>query len=211
MIYSEELLNRLHRLSYANRPLVERSTVCGCFYCGAIYSPDIIDPETDYCIDLPHDTATCPYCWIDSVICDAMDVEITPELLEEMYQEFFERTVEDEDDPFSGVELEAPDEGLQRVQFPCNGAPGEGVDEVCAVVFRDGSRMALKDAPLLASMGVTDMNGVTVVRGFPSGTGVVMYVTLLGGYGKIVRWDYQADQVSVADAGKTHQQNKTIV
>jgi hypothetical protein len=30
MIYSKELLNRLHRLSYANRPLVERSTICGC-------------------------------------------------------------------------------------------------------------------------------------------------------------------------------------
>ena len=76
MIYSEELLNKLHRMSYANRPLVERSTVCGCFHCGAIYSPNIIDPETDYCIDSPYDTATCPYCWIDSVICDAMDVEI---------------------------------------------------------------------------------------------------------------------------------------
>jgi len=207
-MYSKDLLYKLHRLSFGNEPLVEKATVCGCFYCGAIYSPDVIDPELDYCIDFPHDTALCHYCGIDSVILDNMGVEITPELLEEMYQEFFENTVED--DLFSETELEEPDERLQRVQFPCNGAGGEP-GEVCVVTFKDGSRTALKEAQLTAALGLESMAGVSVVRAVPSGTGVVMYVTLPDGEGKIVKWDYQADQVSVADAGKTHQQNKTIV
>ena len=202
MTYSKDLLYKLHRLSFGNEPLMGKATVCGCFYCGAIYSPDVIDPEMDYCIDFPHSTALCHYCGIDSVILDNMGVEITPELLGEMYQEFFENTAEEEDGPFSGTELEVPDDRLQRVQFPCNGASGEP-NEVCAVTFKDGSRAALKEAPFVAALGLESIEGVNVAQGFPSGTTIAMYVTMPDRTARIVTWNYENNGLTVQDAEKT--------
>lgn len=196
MIYSEELLNKLHQMSYANRPLVERSTVCGCFHCGAIYSPNIIDPETDYCIDSPYDTATCPYCWIDSVICDSMEVEITPELLEEMHQEFFSDTLEMESS-VSETDQEESDERLERVLFPCNGAPSGDTDDVCVVIFKDGSHATLKATQLNGALGPDDESISSIVHALPFGTGVTMYVTLLDETSKVIKWDYRDNSITV--------------
>lgn len=197
MIYSKDLLHKLHRLSFANQPLVEKATVCGCFYCGAIYSPDIIDPEEDYCIDFPHDTALCHYCGIDSVIPDNMGVEITPELLEEMYQEFFGN--HEDDSSASEAEQEEPDDRLQRVLFPCNGAPSEDKGDICVVVFKDRSRTALKEARMAGALGLDDMSEVSIVHALPSGTAVVMYVTLPDNVSRVVKWDYQDNVITVWD------------
>ena len=192
MIYSQELLNRLHRLSYANRPLVERSTVCGCFHCGAIYSPDIIDPETDYCIDSPYDTATCPYCWIDSVICDAMDVEITPELLEEMRVEFFEKDAEEEEEVrVSERNNEEPDDRLKRVSFPSYD------HDFCVVFFKDGSTASLGRAALAAAIRTEPANCISVASAYPSGKSVIMQLELPDETSREVAWHYYSDEVRV--------------
>lgn len=197
MIYSEELLNRLHRLSYANRPLVECSTVCGCFHCGAIYSPDIIDPETDYCIDSPYDTATCPCCWIDSVICDAMGVEITPELLEEMRVEFFEKDAEEVEVTLPETEEEEePDEQLKSVTFPESG------DTACRVVLQDGRTIALRRDILAGVLALENTDGVSVGFAFPYGSGVVMCLELPDGSEKTVKWNYRNGQLTVCEEGE---------
>ena len=197
MIYSQELLNRLHRMSYANRPLVERSTVCGCFYCGAIYSTDVIDPETDYCVDSPHDTATCPYCWIDSVICDAMDVEITPELLEEMRVGFFEKDAEEVEVTIPETEEEEePDEQLKSVTFPCDG------DAACRVVLQDGGTIALQRDILAGTLELENTDGVSVSFAFPCGSSVVMCLALPDGSEKTVKWNYRSGQLTVCEKGE---------
>ena len=197
MTYSKDLLYKLHRLSYANRPLVERSTVCGCFHCGAIYSPDIIDPETDYCIDSPYDTATCPYCWIDSVICDAMDVEITPELLEEMRVEFFEKDAEEVEVTIPETEEEEePDEQLKSVTFPCDG------DAACRVVLQDGGSIALQRDILAGTLELENTDGVSVDFAFPYGSGVVMCLELPDGSEKTVKWNYRNGQLTVCEKGE---------
>ena len=193
MTYSKDLLYRLHRLSYANRPLVERSTVCGCFHCGAIYSPDIIDPETDYCIDSPHDTATCPYCWIDSVICDSMDVEVTPELLEEMREEFFEKDAEKLEITVPEMEEEEPDEELKRVVFP------DGGEEICRVVLQDETVISLPGDVLAGFLGLDCTDGVSVSFALPYGSGVIMCLSLPNGGEKTVRWNYRKDELTVCE------------
>ena len=194
MTHSKDLLYRLHRLSYANRPLVERSTVCGCFHCGAIYSPDIIDPETDYCIDSPHDTATCPYCWIDSVICDSMDVEITPELLEEMRLEFFENDAEDVEITIRETEEEEePDGELKRVLFP------DGEDVFCRAVLQNGSEIDLPCKVLAETLSLDSAGGITVRFALPYGSGVVMRLDLPDGRDVTVKWSYRKGQLTVCE------------
>ncbi len=193
MTYSKDLLYRLHRLSYANRPLVERSTVCGCFHCGAIYSPDIIDPETDYCIDSPHDTATCPYCWIDSVICDSMDVEVTPELLEEMREEFFEKDAEELEITVPEMEEEEPDDELKRVVFP------DGGEEICRVVLQDETVISLPGDVLAGFLGLDCTDGVSVSFALPYGSGIIMCLSLPNGGEKTVRWNYRKDELTVCE------------
>ena len=89
MKYTDKYLDQLHEKTYANKKSVEASKVCGCFHCEAIYPADIIDEELDYCIDVPDMTACCHFCGIDSVICDAMDVEVTKELLAAMRKRYF--------------------------------------------------------------------------------------------------------------------------
>lgn len=193
MTYSKDLLYRLHRLSYANRPLVERSTVCGCFHCGAIYSPDIIDPETDYCIDSPHDTATCPYCWIDSVICDSMDVEVTPELLEEMQEEFFEKDAEELEITVPETEEEEPDEELKRVVFP------DGGEETCRVVLQDETVISLPGDVLAGFLGLDRTDGVSVSFALPYGSGIIMCLSLPDKGEKTVRWNYRKGELTVCE------------
>jgi hypothetical protein len=86
-------LDILHRRSIRHRPEIERSDLCGCFYCGAIFPPSAITawvdgPNGDD--DLQHGvTALCPKCGIDAVLPSAANISITPELLAEMREEYF--------------------------------------------------------------------------------------------------------------------------
>jgi hypothetical protein len=70
-------------LSFKNKENLKKSKTCGCYYCGAIYSPKQIK---EYC-DRGR-TAICPFCGIDSVL-PSCEVELTKELLEEGYKRWF--------------------------------------------------------------------------------------------------------------------------
>lgn len=197
MTYSKELMHHLHQLSFGNRHLVERATVCGCYHCGAIYSPDIIDPESDYCVDTPHDTATCPECWIDSVICDSMGVEVTPELLEEMHEEFFG----DEGESLEIIlpeaeEEEEPDEELKSVYFFEEG------EFACRVILQSGITFLLERSALTETIGVRNEEKVPVRFACPYGSSIIMCLELPDGSGCIIKWNYRRGQLRVCEEGE---------
>lgn len=75
-----------HKYSSANKKMLAKVIKCGCFYCGAIFNPQMI---SQWCEDQPDWTAICPYCGIDSVIGASAGYPITKESLAEMNQVWF--------------------------------------------------------------------------------------------------------------------------
>lgn len=73
-----------HRRCVMHRIELEKSDLCGCFYCMANFSPSTIDKWIDQ-----EQTALCPKCGIDSVIGSASGFPITKEFLEQMYAHWF--------------------------------------------------------------------------------------------------------------------------
>ena len=73
-----------HRHSIHHRGEIEASTLCGCFYCCAIFPPAQITKWAD-----DDDTALCPDCAIDSVIGDRSGYPITHTFLEAMKRHWF--------------------------------------------------------------------------------------------------------------------------
>jgi len=73
-----------HRHSLANRAELEKSEICGCFYCLTIFPPTKIADWID-----DGQTALCPYCPVDSVIGSASGYPITREFLERMRAHWF--------------------------------------------------------------------------------------------------------------------------
>ena len=63
--------------SYCNRKLIEQSKLCGCYECGAIFTPQDLS-EWDW---IGGATAICPYCATDAVIGDAAGFKITKKFL----------------------------------------------------------------------------------------------------------------------------------
>ena len=74
-----------HRYCISHKPELSQDNICGCFYCGKMFSPTEI---TDWILDR-HGTALCPYCMIDSVIGESSGYPITPEFLCEMHRAWF--------------------------------------------------------------------------------------------------------------------------
>ncbi len=77
-------LNSLHAHCTNNRSSLEKSSLCGCFYCGNIFSPALV---TEYADD--GKTALCPFCGIDSVLPDSCGTPLTKELLDRMHMFWF--------------------------------------------------------------------------------------------------------------------------
>ena len=84
------LLRVLHKQSSHHRADIERSDLCGCFYCLITFPPGEI---TDWCdrrdAHDPGQTALCPRCGIDSVLGSASGHPITPPLLAAMQRAWF--------------------------------------------------------------------------------------------------------------------------
>ncbi|HEY7403945.1 MAG TPA: cytoplasmic protein [Candidatus Angelobacter sp.] len=74
-----------HAHSCKNRCEIERSKLCGCFYCLLIF------PATEVGNNYlaVEDTAMCPRCGIDSVIGSASGIDLTPEFLRKMHDFWF--------------------------------------------------------------------------------------------------------------------------
>ncbi len=85
----DHILRRAHAASIYHRAAIEASSVCGCFYCAAIFLPGDIADWTDRTETQDRQTALCPRCGIDSVIGDASPFPVTPEFLAEMKAAWF--------------------------------------------------------------------------------------------------------------------------
>ncbi len=80
----EGRLDAAHDHCSLNRVELQNSTLCGCFYCFAIFAPDEI---SEWIVD--GRTAVCPKCPVDSVIGSASGFPITPEFLHRMHDKWF--------------------------------------------------------------------------------------------------------------------------
>ena len=75
-----------HEYSFNNKKLIEKSDLCGCFYCLKIFKKEEI---TSYLEN--EDTALCPNCEIDSVIPDTKEFKVTKEFLYKMHKYWFRK------------------------------------------------------------------------------------------------------------------------
>lgn len=80
-------LRVLHKSSYQNKQWVELSKQCGCFHCEKIFDASEVKDWCDKSTGKP--TALCPYCGIDSVICDRDGGMVAYSILRMMNIEYF--------------------------------------------------------------------------------------------------------------------------
>ena len=76
-----------HKKCAGHRADIERSSLCGCFYCKEIFTSNRIVEWVDN-----GTAALCPTCGIDSVIGDASGLQITKSFLEAMHVAWFGNT-----------------------------------------------------------------------------------------------------------------------
>ncbi len=74
-----------HKHCTDNKKALQGDTVCGCFYCLAVFAPT----EIKDWIAEGDGTAVCPYCGIDSVIGESAGYPITKEFLSQMRAHWF--------------------------------------------------------------------------------------------------------------------------
>ena len=82
----EEIIE-LHKYAIYNRKDIEKTDTCGCFYCKNIFYAGDITEWTD-----EGQTALCPHCGVDSVICNKEGYIVTPEDLEILNKYYFKDT-----------------------------------------------------------------------------------------------------------------------
>ncbi len=87
MTFPHEQIVAAHAASSKHRAQIERSTLCGCFYCLAIFPP----AEIATWLNESDGTALCPHCGIDSVIGDASNWPIREDFLAAMHDHWFQR------------------------------------------------------------------------------------------------------------------------
>lgn len=83
----EKCLEKAHHASFASGEIVKaRKQKCGCFCCLKIFDSDEVSywGEED-----GSETPVCPYCGIDSVLCEDNGYPLTPEFLKAMQERFF--------------------------------------------------------------------------------------------------------------------------
>ncbi len=85
-MYQKTDLVLAHQNCRHNRTLLRKSDLCGCYQCGEIFKPSVLQPEdwTD-----GGETALCPHCGMDSVIGDAAGFPISDAFLREMKEHRF--------------------------------------------------------------------------------------------------------------------------
>jgi len=84
MTTSLEQLKAAHKHCSRNRDAIQKSALCGCFYCLETF-PAVEVLKYTY----PED-ALCPKCGIDSVLADQSGLPLTREFLTAMYDHWFE-------------------------------------------------------------------------------------------------------------------------
>ena len=76
-----------HEHSSSHRTEIEKSSLCGCFYCLRVYPVEEIQ---QWIGDGCEATAICPYCCVDAIIADASGYPLDEEFLQEMSELWFE-------------------------------------------------------------------------------------------------------------------------
>lgn len=85
MSFSAADVETAHQHSISHRPEIERSEMCGCFYCRKTLVPVEISEWTD-----DETTALCPHCGIDSVVGSASGFPVANDMfLDEMHRRWF--------------------------------------------------------------------------------------------------------------------------
>jgi hypothetical protein len=79
--WDEDRLEAAHKHS---REELQRSSLCGCFYCFATFTSAEISDWID-----DGQTAVCPKCSVDSVIGSASGFPIIPSFLRRMHDKYF--------------------------------------------------------------------------------------------------------------------------
>lgn len=83
----EILLTLAHDASFGSGAIVKsRKQKCGCFHCLKIFDSEKVEymPERD-----GRETPYCPYCGIDSVLCEDNGYPLTPKFLGAMKKYYF--------------------------------------------------------------------------------------------------------------------------
>jgi hypothetical protein len=89
MHYPREMLDAAHKHCGRHRAEIERSDVCGCFYCCLTCAPADISAW----LDEGDGTALCPHCSIDSVIGSASGYPVSDEaFLQAMHRRWFDKS-----------------------------------------------------------------------------------------------------------------------
>jgi hypothetical protein len=78
-------------MSARHREHILRSDVLGCFFCVRCFDVHAIETWWDRDAHGVGQTATCPHCGLDTVIGNAMGIEITDELLSALQDYLFWR------------------------------------------------------------------------------------------------------------------------
>ena len=82
-------IREAHAHSINHRREVLASSLCGCFYCCATFTPSEIFDWIDQRADGEGQTALCPKCGIDSVIGNKSGYEISEKFLSDMNSHWF--------------------------------------------------------------------------------------------------------------------------
>ena len=78
-----------HAQSSNHRAAITESALCGCFYCLSTFPPSEIVDWIDEDPNGEGQTALCPNCGIDSVICDKPGIDISKRFLTLMRAHWF--------------------------------------------------------------------------------------------------------------------------
>lgn len=112
---------KAHRSSFQNRQQIENSETCGCYYCCRQFDKYEIVEWVDQ-----GQTATCPYCKVDSVIGDASEFPLNHAFLDSMRKQWFGRA-------FAMTAVD-PDKLRPTIRNLYPRATTEEIDEVIAVL-----------------------------------------------------------------------------
>lgn len=103
MKYTKRDLFEASELARYNRENLANASVCGCYYCCSIFSPQEIKEWGAEIRWGEEVTAICPYCDVDSIIPENTEYPITKEFLKHMNEMWF--TPLDDDDETSRSEV----------------------------------------------------------------------------------------------------------
>lgn len=80
------MLDIRHAAKFAmhNKKELEKSAMCGCFHCLALFDPKEIKEWTD-----DGNTAVCPFCFIDAILPESSDIYLDKDVLHRLNTYWF--------------------------------------------------------------------------------------------------------------------------